>query len=247
MKIKLCNVLYNLKIPIMSFGIIAFTKVDDTIKFLLINKRNTVGFCDLVKGNYDKTDIRLSLKNIISVLTKTEASIILNNDFDYIWKYMWNKNIDKNSQSIFETNKNIIYELLHEIQDFWIVPEWEFPKGRKNYQEKEIDCALREFHEETGIDEKHINIIYNVNPLEEMYIGTNLNYYKHKYFLAYIDNVNIDLNSFQKFEVRNLKLLNYKEAYNHIRDYHYAKRECLDISNYIINTFNFFSPSINVI
>ena len=59
------------------------------------------------------------------------------------------------------------------------------------------------------------------------------------------NDVNINLNSFQKFEVRNLKMFNYKEAYQHIRDYHYSKRECLDISNYIINSFNFFSPTNN--
>jgi 8-oxo-dGTP pyrophosphatase MutT (NUDIX family) len=31
-------------------------------------------------------------------------------------------------------------------------PEWEFPKGRKNKDESDIECALREFEEETGIN-----------------------------------------------------------------------------------------------
>ena len=32
-------------------------------------------------------------------------------------------------------------------------PEWGFPKGRRNMHESDLDCAKREFEEETGIDE----------------------------------------------------------------------------------------------
>ena len=33
---------------------------------------------------------------------------------------------------------------------YWKTPEWGFPKGRRNYQENDLACALREFQEETG-------------------------------------------------------------------------------------------------
>merc|ERR1712196_590321 len=117
----------------------------------------------------------LSLRNIIDILTKQECKILLN------------RNMDNNSKELFNKNKEIIYRLLMEKKDYWLEPEWEFPKGRKNYQENELDCAIREFSEETGIDSELINIISNLQPLEEMYIGTNLNFYKHKYFLGFIN------------------------------------------------------------
>ena len=177
--------------------------------------------------------------NVVKILTNEEVDILLNKDFDEIWKYMWTKNIDANSREIFNKNKEIIFELLKERKKYWTEPEWEFPKGRKNYQEKELDCAVREFSEETGISSKKLNIISNVYPIEEMYIGTNLNYYKHKYFLAYIDDANIDLNNFQKQEVKEVKLFNYDNALNHIRDYHYSRIECLKNANYIINNLKF--------
>ena len=239
MKIKLCNILHNIKIPIMSYGLIAFTYNNNEIQYIIINKKNTVGFCEIVKGTYDKSNIELSLCNVVDILTKQEVNILLTKDYDDIWKYMWNKNMDINSKELFLKNKDIIFKLLKEKQDYWLETEWEFPKGRKNYQEKEIDCAIREFSEETGIVSDKIKIIHNVTPFEEMYIGTNLNYYKHKYFLGYIPYSDIDLSNFQKQEVKNIKLFNYIEALENIRHYHISKKECLKNANYIINNLKF--------
>jgi hypothetical protein len=38
-------------------------------------------------------------------------------------------------------------------------PPWGFPKGKKNSQEKELDCALREFSEETNLDTLRIRFL----------------------------------------------------------------------------------------
>ena len=46
----------------------------------------------------------------------------------------------------------------------WMETEWEFPKGRRNQKEKDLDCALREFEEETGIHQTDIKIVENVFP-----------------------------------------------------------------------------------
>ena len=40
--------------------------------------------------------------------------------------------------------------LINDSTTKWNEPEWEFPKGRRNQQEKDLDCAKREFEEETG-------------------------------------------------------------------------------------------------
>ena len=44
----------------------------------------------------------------------------------------------------------------------WIETEWEFPKGRRNFQEKDLTCALREFEEETGCNKNSLKIIYKM-------------------------------------------------------------------------------------
>ena len=245
MKVKFQNTLYSLKQPILSYGVIAFTKISNKIYYVLINKKNTVGFCDIVKGNYDKSNIVFSLEKIVEVLTKKEVEILLTKNFNDIWRYMWSKPIDNASKYIFEKNKSILFNILKSKKEYWNETEWEFPKGRKEYQEKELECALREFEEETGISKQHINIIYNINPQEEMYIGTNLNYYKHKYFIGYINYKNINLNKYQIEEVSNLELFDFDTCNLKIRNYHKSKKECLNNVNYIVNNLNFFSPDIN--
>ena len=43
-------------------------------------------------------------------------------------------------------------------------PEWGFPKGRRNTFEKDYDCAVREFCEESGFDK---NKIYNLQNIRQ--------------------------------------------------------------------------------
>ena len=45
------------------------------------------------------------------------------------------------------------------IKPIYKTPEWGFPKGRRNLYEKDLNCALREFSEETGYSSKSINLI----------------------------------------------------------------------------------------
>ena len=76
-------------------------------------------------------------------------------------------------------------DLVNNSSTSWTETEWEFPKGRRNYKEKDLECALREFEEETGILSSKLSVIENVLPFEEIFIGSNHKSYKHKYFLAY--------------------------------------------------------------
>lgn len=65
-----------------------------------------------------------------------------------------------------------------------VVPEWGFPKGRRNRSgETGLECALRELFEETGIDRSRINVLPG-KPFEEVFTGSNGVRYKHVYFMA---------------------------------------------------------------
>ena len=103
--------------------------------------------------------------------------------------------------------------LIKESTTHWIEPEWGFPKGRRNYLETDIKCGLREFEEETGISRDNIELIENLWPLEEIFIGSNLKSYKHKYFLAKLkDGVNISINKYQKTEVSSIDWFDIKKC-----------------------------------
>ena len=42
-------------------------------------------------------------------------------------------------------------------------PEWGFPKGKKDLDEEELNCARREFKEETGADAVDIRLLTIIN------------------------------------------------------------------------------------
>jgi ADP-ribose pyrophosphatase YjhB (NUDIX family) len=216
-----------------SYGIIPFTIKNKEINFLMIRRKNTFGYIDIIKGKYNIANTIL-FENLINSMTIEEKQDILNYDFDTLWNKMWlfptKFNIDTKKK--FHSNLIFIHECIKKSTTTWYEPEWEFPKGRKNTKETEINCAKREFTEETGIDS--INIISNVIPYDEIYIGSNLKCYKFKYFLAFINNYNTDLSNFQKSEVSDIKWFTYNECLVHIRDYHYEKKNNLTKINSLI-------------
>ena len=119
----------------------------------------------------------------------------------------------------------------------WSETEWEFPKGRRNYQEKDLDCALREFEEETGLSKKELKVIENVMPFEEIFIGSNHKSYKHKYFLAYTDNTTDDLTNYQQTEVSKLDWKTLDECLESIRPYNLEKIQLIKNINIILKEY----------
>jgi len=137
--------------------------------------------------------------------------------------------------------------LIEETEFFkqWEEQEWGFPKGRRNYQEKELDCALREFSEETGYISQHLKNIDNILPFEEIFMGSNYKSYKHKYFLMYMNYEDtLVSDSFEKTEVSKIEWKSYEDCMNSIRDYNLEKKKIITninkcLSRYLIcQSFN---------
>lgn len=122
----------------------------------------------------------------------------------------------------------------------WTEPEWGFPKGRKNYQEKDLHCALREFEEETGYSSKNIRFIENIMPFDEIFTGSNYKSYKHRYYLAQMDeNVSEQVKPlFERGEVSRMEWLTFDECLQKIRKYNIEKRNIIININNILNKYN---------
>ena len=188
--------------------------------------------------------------------------------FDTLWKMMWGnpmwreisgcnqyKNEENISQKKFEMLKvglpigenNEICSLekfVYESTSQWNDPEWEFPKGRRNFQEKDLDCAIREFEEETGISRSNIQIVKNLMAFEEIFVGSNHKSYKHKYFLAYTDNDNDNkqdnLNNFQTSEVSKLEWKTLEECLDSIRPYNIEKKKLITNINRVLQEYRLY-------
>ena len=110
----------------------------------------------------------------------------------------------------------------------WPEAEWGFPKGRRNPQEKDFECAEREFSEETGYDLDTLHHIQNIIPYEEIFTGSNYKSYKHKYYLMYMDYKDtLQTDRFERTEVSKMEWKTYDECLAVIREYNVEKKRLL--------------------
>ena len=240
----------------------------DQIKLLMIRRKDTFGYIDFIRGKYSPYN-NDHIQNIVNEMSLYEKEQIVNKSFDTLWKNMWgdspnhqHKNEENASLKKFELIKNGIFILnrnnesgfyeskLMTLNDFvnqsstaWKETEWEFPKGRRDFDEKDLDCALREFEEETGLNKKYIKLIENIMPFEETFIGSNHKSYKHKYFLAYLDCKNNKdlLNNYQKTEVSKMEWKSLNECLESIRPYHLEKKELVKKIYKVIEKYRLYS------
>ena len=251
------HIFYQCKQPITSVGIIVFRHNDDgTRNYLMIRRKDSIGYVEFMRGKYNIYS-KMYLTNLIFEMTMDEKTRILTNDFDTLWKQLWGADIntqyrgeEKVSREKFESLKTgilindidySIESLIEESATQWTETEWGFPKGRHNNQEKDLLCALREFEEETGYSRLTINILQNVLPFEEIFTGSNYKSYKHKYYVAIMENNKEISNSYQPTEVSKMEWKTYEEAIQLIRPYNLEKIEVLTRIETMINTHKLYN------
>jgi len=135
---------------------------------------------------------------------------------------------------------DLIDESDHLMAQQWEEPEWGFPKGRRNPQEKDYDCALREFAEETGMNpHRLLTNIQNLMPYEEIFTGSNYKSYKHKYYVMFLDpnHYDVAMNRFEKSEVSKMEWKTLDQARLSIRPYNLEKLRLLTNVDKTLNKF----------
>jgi len=221
------------------------------IKFLLISRKSSLGFIELMRGHYD-TKNKKSIIELYKQMYSEEISKLSTDTFNDLWKYIWQIDTIDNDKEYINSKKK--YDIIanngfldycnNNVKPTYNLYEWGFPKGRRTNMEKNIDSANREFIEETNLNEKNFNILYNIFPITENLIGTNNINYKHIYYLAICNNdikVEIDINNKQQYkEVGNIGWYSYDESINMIRNYHIDKIKIINnlyifLCNIIIN------------
>ena len=72
-------------------------------------------------------------------------------------------------------------------------------------------------------------------------MGSNYKSYKHKYYLAYINDYDVDMKKFQKSEVSNMKWCYLEEVLSIIRPYNLEKREIIIKIDKILHKYSLIS------
>ena len=86
---KLGHLFHQCKNPITSIGIIIYNNDDITnIKYLMIRRKDSLGYVDFMRGKYPLLNKRYLL-NIINEMTNEEKYKLKTYDFNYLWNQLW--------------------------------------------------------------------------------------------------------------------------------------------------------------
>ena len=243
------------KHPITSIGIIPFRLNNNNLEYMMINRKHSLGFVDFIRGKYPLNNYNYLL-NIFNEMTNNEKNKIKTLTFNELWNYLWGNDIgiqyrceEKSSKEKYELLKvgietsTILYNLdtiLTNSNTQWNEPEWGFPKGRRNYQEKDLNCAFREFEEETGYLRNQVKLIQNICPYEEIFTGSNMKSYKHKYFIGNMDSYILSTNNFQESEVGDMQWFDFNTCISKIRPYNLEKKNILKMLNNVLREYRLY-------
>jgi 8-oxo-dGTP pyrophosphatase MutT (NUDIX family) len=214
--------------------------VSESILFLLISRKHSLGFVEFIRGRYDINDDK-SIRHLFVQMTENEIREIFTIQFDILWNSMWKKNAKKTTyhkEYIVAKDKHGKIIQKYKMKNFkprFPVREWGFPKGRKNSNEANISCAIRECCEETSLFKSEISVLPGILPLTEIMVGTNMVQYKHVYYLSLMSCTRaLDMYSdeLQFVEIDTAGWFKKERVINLIRPYHTEK---IKIINQIIN------------
>ena len=177
---------------------------------------------------------------------------ILEKPFHVLWCNLWvldskdesyiNNDYNKGYEKFNKLSNSYLYKKTNEIinlkyfidksQTSYEETEWEFPKGRRNNNESNLECAKREFTEETNYINDDYDLIKNIQTFSEEFTGENKVRYKYIYYIGILKNLKkkiyIDKNNKDQYsEIKNIKWLTKEESLNIIRDYHHTRKDVI--------------------
>jgi 8-oxo-dGTP pyrophosphatase MutT (NUDIX family) len=150
-----------------SYGIACCRFNGENPEIVLVCKRYTYAYSMFVHGKYKSNDNE-EIRGLLNGMTTDEKHDLLSFSFTQIWYRIW---LDSNKKTTFYFVSKNKFETTFLLDDGARLRKlisksthadrvWEIPKGRKkNKYEPQLECAIREFQEETGIEKKRYRLI----------------------------------------------------------------------------------------
>jgi len=232
--------------PITSCGIILINSnklpIYQELKILMVRRKDSMAYTEFLRGKYDPDDDEY-IKKLLSNMTTDEQTNLISTSFEKLWKIHWGDEDDSYSKefgnSLVKFNKLNIKDLVFGVGGY-SESEWGFPKGRRTHKENDIECASREFWEETNIPRDYYTICSNLI-LTETFLGTNNISYTHRYFVGLLEkdiDITKDMSESQKKEISAIEWKSINECRSVTRPHYIERNKLLENLENIVNTFN---------
>lgn len=221
------------------------------IKFLMVSRKHSVGYVEFIRGRYrpEMIDqvVYLFKQMMQKEIDRISKSLEMPNGFDFLWNDFWGNKADSSHYSNDRKISKAHYELLrikdgvdgpelnlsyivNTVKADFSIEEWGFPKGRRNINESDEECAIREFKEESGFEDSEFKVIHEIKPLVEDFVGTNGIKYRHVYYIAESltnKQPKKDSTESQRDEIGDIQFMDFSTANSCIRDYHVHRKTLL--------------------
>ena len=234
------HVFKTCKDPITSCGLLLLREIYEPMKLpaspaivsvLMVKRKDSMAYMEFIRGKYSLESLDLVSRLILN-MTMVEQEKITTQSFDTLWTDMWGSGRDTHSIEYEIAKKQYDAldkdDLVRKNPSVYADPEWGFPKGRRMKGETDVNCAAREFWEETNIPSEAYTILENT-AYTEIFTGTNDVEYKHVYFIALLKNSRLintaqKLTPMQKREVSEVAWKTLKQSKEITRP-HYSERK----------------------
>lgn len=233
--------------PVLSCGIFLIDRPrlpvhDANLQMLMIRRKDSMSFAEFMRGKYDPED-REYLGKLIKNMTLKEQSLMACEPFDTLWKMLWGEDRNSSDYPISKEKFNSLNRVMLMVENLstYTEPEWGFPKGRRMRGESDLDCAIREFGEETNIPREAYIVLRNI-VLEETFTGLNNIVYRHVYFVALLKEPNL-VNLTQKFtpmqrrEISAIAWKPFEDAKALVRPHHIERMGMLNQLKDVVESF----------
>jgi 8-oxo-dGTP pyrophosphatase MutT (NUDIX family) len=226
--------------PVISCGILFLRGIyeplelpveQNTVSVLMVRRKDSMSYMEFIRGKYNINDTDY-VKRQVSNMTSQEQKLIVTEQFETLWTRLWGNGRDIDSPE-YETAKDKFNsldrkKLIAEVPSKFNEPEWGFPKGRRMRGETDVECAVREYFEETNIPREAYTVREDLT-LSETFVGTNNIRYKHIYFVALLKDSKLihleqKLTPVQRREISNVAWKTLTECKNITRP-HYIERK----------------------
>lgn len=240
--------------PIISCGVILVKDSKDPTQLpiqdtrraqvLMVRRKDSMSFMEFIRGKYEMSYPDY-IHRLIGNMTQDEQRKVVELSFATLWAQLWGNSRDTHSSEFYEAKEKFEAldrgRIVYEHPSPWTEPEWGFPKGRRMRGETDMDCAMREFVEETNIQRDLYTLCKNLS-FSEVFTGTNNVQYKHVYFICMLnDSSKIDLcqrfTPSQRREISAMRWMTLNECRAVVRPHYTRRKEILDEVERALSTF----------